>query len=167
MQEYIIVITPDEEIQTLPFDGTKSLQEAVDGTVCLVGTKSLMVAPDVFDDDKILIVFYMDKYYARKHYGKGDIKVNAIASSLVGKPVYGKVAFVRDIQEGNEKGFSDISTKNTISEKDYLCSILNGLIQKTKSDLQRLHEIWDNKLPEPTVPIRPLQKRNGNRFQKQ
>jgi hypothetical protein len=164
MDEHIIVITPEDEIQTRSFDGLESLRQAVDGNFALVGTKELMVAADVFDNENILIVLYEDKDYVRKNYGKGDVKVNALASSLVGKPVFGKVAFIRDLKDGNEKGFSTFSPDNNISESEYICSILRGLIERTKPDLKRLHEIWDNQMPEPVAPIRPLQKRSGSRF---
>lgn len=164
MKEYLVVINPDDTIEALPFDGLSSLQKAVEGNIALVGTKSIMVAPDVFADDNILIVLYGDRDYSRKHYGKGDVKVNALASSLVGKPVYGKVAFVRDIKNEDEHGFSDDTSNNAMSEISYIRSILNGLIEKTKDYLQRLHEIWDNKMPEPQLPFRPLQKRSGKRF---
>lgn len=164
MNEHIIIITPEDEIQTQLFNGIESLRQAVDGNFALVGTKEIMVAADVFENEKILIVLYENKDYARKNYGKGDVKVNALASSLVGKPVYGKVAFIRDLKEGNERGFSCVSTDNAISESEYICLILRGLIERTKPDLKRLHELWDNQMPEPVAPIRPLQKRNGSRF---
>lgn len=166
MNEHIIILTPDDEIQTQLFDGLNSLQRAVDGAIALVGTKQIAVAPNVFEDDNILIVLYENRDFAKKNYGKGDVKVNALSSSLVGKPVYGKVAIVRDAIDGDEKGFLDAPSNNSISQSEYICSIFRGLVNKTRDDLQRLHQIWDNKLPAPPSPFRPLQKRNGNRFQK-
>lgn len=166
MKEYLVVINADDTIETLPFDGLNSLQEAVEGKIALIGTNGIMVAPDIFNVDSILIVLYEDKDYGRKYYGKKDIKVNALASSFVGKPVYGKVAFIRDVKEGDERGFSDSKSNGSLSEIDYICLILNGLIEKTKPDFQRLHELWDNKMPEPERHFRPLQKRNGKLFSK-
>lgn len=145
MNENIIVITPDDRITTVNYNGYNSLRETVDGYIERFHGMELDFSPPHLEGKNILEVnFYCNEEFLISDDEQFD-KVNAVASLISGQETRGSVAII--VYDGEERGFQQ-GRETNVMEK-----MLESYVEGNKEKIANLHKEFDGNKGEPTFEV--------------
>lgn len=148
MSEKIIIITPDDKLQSADYNGYECLRDAVNGTIEYFATNVelpfLKAEADFVCNDSFLV----DK-------SEEFDKINAVASLLFsqdgenGLEIRGNVAVVLSNGDGSNRGFN--FKEGDICEHWIMEDFLEKFINNHKDEITKCHEKHDNNKSAPTL----------------
>ena len=127
----IIIIHNDEKISSAEYNGLESLQKGVGGYIEVGGVRLFKLG-----GREVGVILYCDEEYLLKNDGK-QVKINALASSLVNNPIYGNVVLIKEGMGEEEDPFDD-------KECDELINQLKAYRKENwAGELYKLHKRYD------------------------
>lgn len=151
MQEKIIVITPEDTFQLKDYNGYRSLEETVNGTISVCDRIEIPVIPTLANGkDKLKVFMYCNDNFHIENKKEFE-KINAIASAMTGQELRGNIALVVDEGKGNARGFhymeEDIGG-GEIEEALCECWTVEDTLMKFRNQnskaIMNLHREYDN-----------------------
>ena len=149
-----LVFTPDDTIETVDYEGYRTIQDVVDGSYDTCGHIDFGFEDKPSEATLHLTMFCNDEFLIRNDE-KFD-KVNAVASLLYGGELRGNVILTVDVEteDGIEsRGFyyHEVSGKEAICEHAIAYDTFEKYIEENKDEIQALHEKLDMNKSEPEI----------------
>lgn len=151
MKKIVVLKAEGDKVETVDYDGYKSISAVTDGLI------------EHFRDEKIptpLGNLNATLYCNEEGLLREDLKtVNAIATLLYGQPIYGDVAVLKDLGDGDDTGFeykeeeNDGVKEETICECWFVEDAFMLAINGNKDKLAELHKQYDDNKPEPFIMV--------------
>ena len=151
----LLIIKPDETIETIAYEDFTSTQFAVDGSFEHVLSLPVELPTGKCDID----LWCNDEGLYRNDFKK----VNAFVTALYGFPIYGNVAVTKQVivdREIDSAGFNYKWNHEEdcldLCEAWYIEDLLLLNINQNKDNLQKIHKDFDDNKPEPEFIIGDL-----------
>lgn len=151
MKKIVVLKAEGDKVETVDYDGYRSIYAVTDGLI------------EHFHDEKIptpLGNLNATLYCNEEGLLRGDLKtVNAIATLLYGQPIYGDVAVLKDLGDGEDTGFEYKETEENGVKEETICECwfvedaFMLAINKNKNKIEALHKQYDDNKPEPFIKV--------------
>lgn len=147
MKKIVVLKAEGDKVEIADFEDYKSIQNVVGGLMEHFYDTTI-ASP--FEKYRLPAIMFCNEECLLRD----DLKtVNALATALYGNPIYGDVAVLKDLGNGDDTGF-DYKTlepdgEETICECWMVEDYLTRLINNNKDTLEKLHKQYDDNKPEP------------------
>ena len=150
MKKIVVLKAEGDKVEIADFEDYKSIQNVVGGLMEHFWDGTLPMANG--KDMKAIM------YCNEEGLLRDDLKtLNAFATSLYGQPIYGDVAVLKDLGNGEDTGFEykedevDGVKEEAICECWFVEDVLALSINHNRDKLEELHRQYDNNKPEPFI----------------